>query len=121
MGWEVEPYQRADGRIPVEEFQLSLPAKHRAKSIADVRLLREFGTALRAPHAKPVRGEKYRGLWELRTKFASDISRIFYFLPTGQRFILLHGYVKKDDKLDTRELDVAKRYMEEYLRRLHDE
>jgi len=60
-------------------------------------------------------------MWELRTKFAGDISRIFYFLPTGCRFILLHGYVKKDDKLDVPELDIAKRYMDDYLRRTQNE
>ena len=80
-------------------------------------MLKEFGTALREPHVKPVKGDKYKGLWELRTKFASDISRIFYFLTLGKRFVLLHGYVKKDNRLDTRELDIAKKHMEDYLRR----
>ncbi len=84
-------------------------------------LLAEFGSALKAPHVKPVKGERYRGMWELRTKFASDISRIFYFLPVGRRFILLHGYVKKNDKLDLRELETAKKYMDDYLRRAQNE
>jgi phage-related protein len=119
--WEVEFYRREDGSIPVEELQASPPAKHQAKSIGDVRLLEEFGTALRAPHVKSVRGQRYRGLWELRTQFASDISRIFYFLAIGRRFVLLHGYVKKSDKLDAREVETALRYMLDYLRRHTDE
>ncbi|MHB0914016.1 MAG: type II toxin-antitoxin system RelE/ParE family toxin [Armatimonadota bacterium] len=73
MSWEVEFYRKANGEVPVLEFQRSLPAKHRAKSARAIDLLAEFGTALREPHVKSVRGEVYRGLWELRIKFASDI------------------------------------------------
>jgi len=121
MSWEVELYAKEDGAVPVQEFQAGLPVKHRAKSIRDVDLLAEFGTRLREPLVKPIKGEKYKGLWELRTKFASDISRIFYFLPIDNRFVLLNGYVKKDTKLDSRQLDIAKKYMEDYMRRTHDE
>ena len=94
-----------------------MPPKHWAKSIHDIRRLRQFGTVLREPYVKAVRGKRYRGMWELRTKFGSDISRIFYFLAVGKRFILLHGYIKKDDKLDTRELETALKYMQDHLRR----
>ena len=76
---------------------------------------------MQEPYVKVIKGKKYQGLWELRTKFASDISRIFYFLPVDNRFVLLHGYVKKDTKLDTRELDIAKRYMDDYIRRTQNE
>ncbi|MEN6356394.1 MAG: type II toxin-antitoxin system RelE/ParE family toxin [Armatimonadota bacterium] len=117
MDWEVELYAKEDGKIPVLEFQRKLPVKHRAKSVRDVDMLAEFGTHLREPYVKAIKGEKYKGLWELRTKFASDISRIFYFLPVHNRFILLHGYIKKDMKLDTHELDIAKKYMDDYIRR----
>ena len=115
--WEVELYAKGNGEVPVREFQRSLPAKHRVKSTHDMDLLAEFGTSLREPYAKAVRGRRYRGMWELRTRFASDISRIFYFLAIGNRFVLLHGYIKKDDKLDTRELEIARSYMDDYLRR----
>jgi len=121
MNWEVELYAKENGEIPVLEFQRSLPTKHRAKSIRDVRLLAEFGANLREPHVKAIKSAKYKGLWELRTKFSSDISRIFYFLPVGNRFVLLHGYVKKDTKLDNRELDIAKKYMDDYMRRTRNE
>jgi len=117
MNWGVELYAKSTGEIPVQEFLRSLPAKHQAKSIRDIDLLAEFGTNLREPQVKPVNGNKYKGIWELRTKFASNISRIFYFMPIGNRFVLLHGYVKKDNKLDDRELETAKRYMDDYVRK----
>ena len=85
--WEVELYTKENGKIPVLEFQRELPVKHRAKSARDIDMLEEFGTDLREPYVKPIKGDKYKGLWELRTKFASDISRIFYFIPGANRFV----------------------------------
>lgn len=122
MNWEIELYQKENGEVPVIEFQNSLPVKHRAKSIRDIEdILARFGTILREPYVKPVKGDKYKGLWEFCTRFAKDISRIFYFLPTEYHFVLLCGYVKKDDKLDQHELDIAKKYMDDYIRRMQDE
>ena len=111
-------YKKENGREPVTEFLLSLPEKHRAKAIREIDLLTEFGADLREPHIKAVTGKKYSGLWELRIKFAGDISRIFYFMPVRDTFLLLNGFVKKTDKTPVRELDIALRYMEDYKRRL---
>jgi phage-related protein len=66
---------------------------------------------------KNIKGEEYKGLLELRVQVASDISRIFYFMPEGSRFVLLHGFIKKTEETPTRELDIAKSRMEDYLRR----
>lgn len=117
MTWKIELYQKANGAIPVAEFIESLPPKHRAKAIRSIDLLEEFGTGLREPYAKPIQGGEYRGLWELRVKFASDISRIFYFLAVGGRFVLLHGFLKKTMVTPRGELDTARLYMADYHRR----
>ncbi len=117
MSWEVVLYAKEDGEIPVLEFQRSLPAKHRAKSVRDIDMLAEFGPDLQEPFVKAIKGDRYRGMWELRTKFAGDISRIFYFLSSRKRFVLLHGYLKKDAKLSVRDLETAKRHMDDYIRR----
>ena len=54
---------------------------------------------------------------ELRIEFASNIFRIFFFLPQKNNAILLHGIVKKKQKTPRNELDVALARMKEYLRR----
>jgi phage-related protein len=69
------------------------------------------------PYVKSIRGEKYQGLWELRIQQGSDVSRIFYFLPVGNTFILLHGFLKKTQKIPPQELETALRYKADYLRR----
>jgi phage-related protein len=106
--------------MPVKDFLASLPAKHRAKALRAIDLLEEFGPLLRAPHVKAIQGEAYKGLWELRVKLGSDISRIFYFLAVGDTFVLLHGFVKKSQRTPQRELETAKRFMADYRRRMHD-
>lgn len=117
MPWRIELYQKANGAIPVAEFIKSLPPKHRAKAIRSINLLEEFGTGLREPYAKSIQGSDYKGLWELRVKFASDISRIFYFSAAGERFVLLHGFLKKTMATPRVELDIARQYMADYHRR----
>ncbi len=117
MVWNIEIYQKENGEIPLVDFINSLPAKHKAKVFWEIELLKEFGIELKEPYSKAIKGDEYKGLWELRIKFASDISRIFYFLPFESTFILLHGFVKKTERTPKKELEIAKKYVEDYLGR----
>jgi phage-related protein len=117
MSWDVIYYEKENGENPVFEFIASLNPKQRAKALWEIRLLAEHGTMLHEPYAKSVKGEKYKGLFELRVQQGNDLSRIFYFLPLGNTFVLLHGFVKKTAKTPSRELDTAFRHMQNYLRR----
>lgn len=114
MNYKILFYKKENGTEPVKEFLLRLPPKHKAKALREIDLLAEFGTQLKEPHIKKITGDKYKGLWELRIKFAGDISRIFYFMPEADAFILLHGYLKKSDKTPERELKTAKKRMDNY-------
>ncbi|NDL66402.1 type II toxin-antitoxin system RelE/ParE family toxin [Anaerotalea alkaliphila] len=120
MGYDVEFYAKENGSIPVQEFLLSLNPKMRAKVFSEIELLETHGPNLREPYVKPVKGKIYKGLFELRIKFSTDISRIFYFGYRDNTYVLLHGFTKKTQKTPVRELDKAKRYMEDYERRCND-
>jgi len=121
LNWEIEYYQKENGEIPVEDFLLSLAPKLRAKAYSDIMLLKRLGINIRAPYSAPIQGEKYKGLFELRTKFSSDITRIFYFLYDKNKFVLLHGFVKKTNKTPERELERAVKYKEDYESRCQDD
>jgi phage-related protein len=121
MEWQVEYYKKENGNIPVLDYLLSLDAKMRAKAFSEIELLEKHGPELREPYVKPIKGAQYKGLFELRVKFASDISRIFYFTYRQNTFVLLHGFTKKTEKTPQRELDRALRYKEDYERRCDDE
>jgi phage-related protein len=117
MQYTVELYEKEDGKSPVLDFILSLTPKQQAKIYREVDLLEKFGNELHYPHVDIIRGKKYVGLWELRIELASNIFRIFYFLPQNNKAILLHGIVKKKQKTPKKELDTALERMKEYLRR----
>ena len=118
---EIEFYQRENGKIPVYEFLQSLTPKLKAKALKDIDLLEEQGNSLREPHVKPIKGDKNKGLYELRIKFASDIARIFYFTYYNNKFVLLHGFIKKTLVIPPREIERARIYMEDYKRRAKNE
>ncbi len=121
MKWQIELYVKKNGDIPVLEFLLALEPKMRAKARSLIDLLQKCGTNLREPYVAPIKGKKYKGLWELRVKFSSNITRIFYFMCKGNKFVLLNGIRKKSQKTPIDELDQALRYMQDFERRVNNE
>ena len=98
MKYNVKMYEKEGGTIPVLEFIQSLQPKQQAKITREIDLLEKFGSDLHYPHIETIKGDKYKDLLELRVKFASNIFRIFFFLPIGNLAILLHGITKKKIK-----------------------
>ena len=115
--FEVEFYTLPDGGKPVKDFLDGLEPKMRAKALYGLSVLEEYGNALREPYSKPI-GD---GLFELRIKFASDITRIFYFFIVGNKIILTNGFVKKTAKTPPGKITRAKDYKDDYERRHRDE
>ena len=106
-------YETASGARPAEEFLLELDLKMRAKMLRTIDLLAVNGVELREPHSKPLDD----GIFELRAKVGSDITRVLYFFMVGKRVILTNGFVKKTVKTPPAEIARAKRYRAEYLGR----
>ena len=88
--FDIEFYRLPNGTAPVEEFLDSLNVKMRSKAIYSLSILEEQGNRLREPFSKSL-GE---GLFELHIKFASDITRIFYFFVVDNKIVLTNGFVK---------------------------
>lgn len=109
----LEFYSLPDGRKPVEEFLDSLPVKMRVKALDSLDLLEEYGNQLRLPYSKALED----GIFELRIKFSSDISRIFYFFYVGNRIVITNGFIKKTQKTPAAELAKARKYKQDYERR----
>ena len=115
--FDIDFYKMENGSVPVQDFLYSLEPKLRAKAFRDIELLKNLGNELREPYVKPIKGENNKGLYELRIKFSSDIARIFYFTYCNNKYILLHGFIKKSMKTPPKEIDRARKYMEDYKRR----
>jgi len=111
--WEIDHYEAADGRFPVKEFIDALNVKEKAKVARTIDLLEEFGINLGMPFAEHIEGK----LWQLRVRLASNRYRLIYFLDTGKAFILLHGFVKKTQRISTIDLEIAKKRLKDHLSR----
>lgn len=111
--YEVYFFRKSDGSCPVSDFICSLETKMRVKVMAEIQLLKQNGPLLREPYSKPLGG----GLFELRTKQGSDITRMLYFFFDGRQIVMTNGFVKKTPKTPPSEIETAKRYRSEYLSR----
>ncbi|MBQ6482336.1 MAG: type II toxin-antitoxin system RelE/ParE family toxin [Anaerolineaceae bacterium] len=108
---EVEFYQNEKGVEPAKEFILSLDKKMRAKMLDTIVLLQDNGNELREPYSKHLSD----GIFELRAKVSSDITRVLYFFYIDRRIILTNGFIKKTQKTPQNEIERAKRYRADYL------
>ena len=113
MNIEVEFYALPNGEEPAKDFILSLSPGMKAKMLKNIDLLEEYGPELRGPYSEHLED----GIFELRAKFGSDISRVLYFFIVDGKAILTHGFIKKQQKTPAREKQRAKDYRKEYLNR----
>lgn len=113
MDFEIIFYDKSDGTEPVKEFLDSLNVKMRAKMVREIELLAVNGPELREPYSKAI-GD---GIFELRAKVGSDISRVLYFFFIGRKIILTNGLIKKSNRTPPGEKDKAIKYRAEYMSR----
>lgn len=112
--FDIDFYRTESGECPTEEYLDSLNKKLRAKTLRSISILEEFGNELRHPISAPL-GD---GIFELRTITGSDITRILYFFLVGEKIILTHGFTKKTQKTPLREIERAKKYRQDYMKRI---
>lgn len=112
---EIQFYKDELGRVPVEDFLDKLDIKMRQKMLRSIQALQEMGIFLRMPLSESLDD----GIFELRAKVGSNISRVMYFFIVGNRAVLTHGFVKKTQKTPPRELAKAKKIRDDYMRRFN--
>lgn len=111
MEFEIVYYKNNAGKFPVEEFLLALAKTNeelQAKSFQGIAKLRN-----RAYHKEPLSKHLESGLWELRIKAGTDILRIIYTFSKGKIIILLHVFIKKQQKTPVGELEMARKRLRE--------
>ena len=109
----VEFYESEKGIQPAKEFLLSLDVKMRAKMVNTISILQDNGYELREPYSKHLS----EGIFELRAKVSSNITRVLYFFYDDHRIILTNGFIKKTNKTPAKEIEKAKKYRADYLKR----
>ena len=109
----IEFYETAAGERSAEEFLDALDVKMRGKLVMTLKVLQEQGNRLREPYSKHLED----GIFEVRGKVGSDISRVLYFFYYGGRIILTNGFIKKTQKTPRGEIEKAKLYRKDFMER----
>lgn len=112
-------YKDTNGKQPVLDYLKKLAAlkgkENRIKlnKIQDyIQILSQYGTAAGEPYLKHLEGD----IWELRPLR----DRILFVGWDNDAYVLLHYFMKKTQKTPKREIEKAKRELQE-LRRNHSE
>ncbi len=98
MNWVIEFFNER-----VEAETLSLPPKILAKMLHIFELIELEGANLGEPYTKSLNN----GLFEVRAKAKEGIGRSIYCYQKGQKIIILHSFVKKDQKTPKKDLEIA--------------
>jgi phage-related protein len=106
-------YTTERGDSPIDEFLDGLDKKSRAKVAAHLSLLEEEGPNLKRPYADVVRGK----IRELRIQFSSNQYRILYFFHLRNQIVMVHAFSKKSPQLKEKDLELAEKRMEDWVRR----
>lgn len=116
--YEIEFYEDKNGRSEIADFIKELNRKAAAnkesrinfnKIVAYLDMLEELGTRIGEPVTKHLEGE----IWELRPLR----NRLLYAYHKDNKFIILHHFIKKTQKTPKREIEQAKRNLQDYLER----
>ncbi|MBN2549896.1 MAG: type II toxin-antitoxin system RelE/ParE family toxin [Anaerolineales bacterium] len=116
--WEIDLYEKANGRCPVQEFLDGLNKKTDLPFIDRTRkLLSEKGYALGRPYVAYLRDDIY----ELRVRTRNGQFRILYFFYDRGTIVFTNGLHKKGEKTPDPAIDQAIEYRVDYLRRKEEQ
>lgn len=103
-------YRSESGNEPVREWLKNLPREDKRQIGEDVKTA-QLGWPLGMPLVRKID----KDLWEVRTRLADGIARVFFTID-GSYMILLHGFVKKSQKTPQNELKTALSRLGNYKR-----
>lgn len=99
----VKFFQTEAGNEPVREWLKSLLREEKKLIGEDIKTV-QYGWPLGMPLVKKVDV----GLWEIRVKLNRKIARVIITIH-DQSIILLHGFIKKTQKISKEDLDLSKK------------
>ena len=100
---QVRFYKTNTGNEPVREWLLSLSDEEKKTIGEDIKTV-QFGW----PIGMPVCRKVDKDLWEVRSSLHNKIARVI-FTVEGPTIVLIHGLIKKTQKLPQKDLEIAKR------------
>ena len=111
--FRVDFYKDINGNKPLTDFIQLLNVKMKAKLVASLYLLEEYGNLAREPLSKHL----VDGIYEIRVIESGNIVRVLYFFDEGRIIIVTNGFIKKQQKTPKNEIELAKKRREDYYSR----
>lgn len=105
-------FQTDTGNEPVREWLKDL-SKDDCKVIGTDILTVQYAW----PLGKPLVDNLGDGIWEVRSRLDNRIARTL-FAMIDQEMVLLHGFIKKQQRTPADELELAKKRKKQYLQNL---
>ena len=105
-------FKTETGNEPVREWLKAL-AKEDCKAIGTDILTVQYAW----PVGKPLVDNLGDGVWEVRSRLDKRIARTL-FAVVDQEIVLLHGFIKKQQKTPPGDLELAKKRKRQYLQNL---
>jgi phage-related protein len=102
-------FRTETGNEPVREWLRELPKEER-QSIGEDILTVQYAW----PIGKPLVDALGDGVWEVRSRLKNRIARTL-FIIADEEIVLLHGFVKKDQRTPKADLDLARKRKKQYL------
>lgn len=99
---EVSFYAETNGNEPVRKWLKSLDKEIRSIIGKDICTVQE-GWPLGMPLVRNIGN----GLWEVRSSIPNGIARVLFTMKSNE-MVLLHGFIKKTQKMPDKELEIAK-------------
>lgn len=110
QNWKIIYYHSPANQNPVFDFIQQLNPMAKAKVINAINLLEEYGVIQGVLNLKKLSGTP---LWEIRI-LGKDNIRIFYVTASQRTVILLHGFIKKKQQTDKKEIKTALERLKTY-------
>ena len=95
-------YKTEQGNEPVREWLQQLSSADKKRIGEDIKTV-QFGWPLGMPLVKHLDGD----VWEVRIVLSKRIARVLFVLETNS-MVLIHGFIKKQQKTLKADLDLAK-------------
>ena len=105
-------FKTSTGNEPVRDWLRSLPKEDRKAVGADI-LTVQYAW----PVGKPLVDNLREGIWEVRSRLKNRVARTL-FAVVDKEIVLLHGFIKKQQKTPHDELELAKKRKRLYLQNL---
>lgn len=93
---------------PVSAFLRTLDSKEKKKISVQLETLQHKDCPLKPPMVKAFQQERHKGLFELRTRINKHMTRIIFCFDEEDNAILLHGFVKKQERETISALETAR-------------